>query len=401
MKYRVVLLAALCVMGCGSDEEPAAPTGGPDASVPTTKIDRSGMTDVGTAPLDYANAALWLCRPGNDPDECKVNLDATEFLKDNTTKVNAHVPAANPAFDCFYVYPTVSLTGVGNVTDFSNIKPMLDPLLAQGARFTRLCTVYAPLYRQVSLSIGGSGDGGGVGRVGDGALAVGDVQAAFKYYMEHLNQGRKFVLIGHSQGTLMLVNLVQTLIDNDPALRAKMISALLIGGSVVVPEGQPVGVTFKNIPACTTVGQTGCVIAYNSFAKEAPPPANTLFGKAPAGNQVLCTEPAALAGNTGRYRGSYEPTHFENAVFKPQGEIPAVSTPFVMSRDIFRGQCVKNGDLSYLEISVDQTPDDMRPVPPYRNPSSESLGFGMHIGDFAIEQDDLLDAVEKQAAAAH
>ena len=56
--------------------------------------------------------------------------------------------------------------------------------------------------------------------------------------------------------------------------------------------------------------------------------------------------------------------------------------------------------LSYLEISVDQTPDDMRAVPPYRNMASESLGFGLHIVDYALEQDDLIDAVSQQAKAA-
>lgn len=55
--------------------------------------------------------------------------------------------------------------------------------------------MYAPLYRQ--SSIGG----------GDITLATGDVEAAFRHYAEHLNHGRKFVLMGHSQGTLVLTPL--------------------------------------------------------------------------------------------------------------------------------------------------------------------------------------------------
>ena len=71
-----------------------------------------------------------------------------------------------------------------------------------------------------------------------------------------------------------------------------------------------------------------------------------------------------------------------------------------MARDMFNGECVNQNGFSYLEIRPDQAADDKRPVPPYRNTGSESLGFGMHIADFAIEQDDLLDAVDKQAKAA-
>ena len=48
----------------------------------------------------------------------------------------------------------------------------------------------------------------------------------------------------------------------------------------------------------------------------------------------------------------------------------------------------------------DQAADDKRAVPPYRTTSSEALGFGMHIEDYAIEQDDLIDAVDQQAKAA-
>src|SRR5262245_39054940 len=58
---------------------PAAGSGGPAPA--TTKIDRSALADVGSdKPLDYADPRMWLCRPGNDPDECDANMDSTELL---------------------------------------------------------------------------------------------------------------------------------------------------------------------------------------------------------------------------------------------------------------------------------------------------------------------------------
>src|SRR6185503_8769735 len=311
--WYALLSVALCSMGCGSDggdsEHPGSschPAGTQRPAATTTKIDRSRLTNLGTAPLDYSDPNLWLCRPGNDPNLCHADLTATEILKDNRRKTVERRLAQSPAFDCFYVYPTVSIGGSGNVEDFSDINPTLDPLLNQAAPFAGLCEVYAPLYRQVSIGVGS----GGITSAGDVNLAFGDVEAAFQYYIEHLNQGRKFVVMGHSQGTLTLTRLVSQRIDPDPALRAQMISALLIGGAVVVPEGQRVGGSFQNVPACSSAGETGCVIAYSSFPADAPPPATSIFGRTQAGSEVICSPLGVLAQHPGRFRGSYQPLEF-------------------------------------------------------------------------------------------
>jgi hypothetical protein len=121
------------------------------------KIDRSQLADASLDhPLDYGDPNLWVCRPGIDPNPCygdKGELDSTEILPDGTNTVVKHVRAQDPNFDCFYVYPTVYLTGNGgNQTNLSNVDYVLDALMAQGARMSRLCEVYAPLYRQVDIA---------------------------------------------------------------------------------------------------------------------------------------------------------------------------------------------------------------------------------------------------------
>ncbi|HEX4337954.1 MAG TPA: DUF3089 domain-containing protein [Polyangiaceae bacterium] len=440
MTRGLLFLSTLTLAACSSDKAATGvgtdggvadgatptPTATTDATPPpstdagTHHIDRSHLKSTGTTgTLDYSDAATWACLPGNDPNECHDDIDATEFLKDNTTQIDKHTILKDPPFDCFYVYPTVALGGGGNMTDFSDISLVLDPLLAQAARFTQLCEVYAPLYRQVSLSFGGgaaadagaaAGDAGaadagaaGFPISGDATLAYGDVEAAFNYYMAHYNKGRKFVLMGHSQGTAMLTQLIINKFDKDADLRKQLISALLIGGSIQVPVGKDVGGTFQNIPLCTKPAQTGCVVAYNSFAKDAPPGTNSLFGKPTgAGLMNACTNPSLLAGNSGRYKGSYSPVKFFDAAFKPDlpdTVVPTVSTPITMVRDMFTGACKNENGFSYLEIDTDQTSDDKRPIPPYRTSGAEGIGFGMHIEDYSIEQDDLLDTVSQQAKA--
>src|SRR5215471_10302287 len=132
MNHREIsLLAGLALLlaGCGSSSKSGSvldnrgtDNGDAGTGIPVTKIDRSGLMDVGTnGPLDYGDPRMWLCRPGNDPDECDASLDATELLPDSSQKVEPHVKAADPKFDCFYVYPTVKLSAAGPMTDFSNV----------------------------------------------------------------------------------------------------------------------------------------------------------------------------------------------------------------------------------------------------------------------------------------
>jgi hypothetical protein len=371
--------------------------------------DRSHLKNTGTsAPLDYSDPALWLCLPGSDPNECLDDIDATVIAKDGTTSVKKIETAANPDFDCFYVYPTVDLSGKGNVTDFSDIGLILDPLLAQAAPFRQLCKVYAPLYRQQSIATGGGGGDGGSGMfTGDAAVADGDVEKAFQYYLDHYNSGRRFVLMGHSQGTMKLINLIAKTVDTDATLRGKLISAVLLGapsGLLYAPSGKDVGGTFKNIKLCTTKDQAGCVVAFNSFAKEAPPPANSVFGQAPTGNTNACTDPMTLVGNTGLFAGSYFPVKLAQTLFTadtPMNMPPAVSTPFRLYPDMFKGQCVNKNGYSYYEISAAPSSDDKRAIPPYRSSILEGVGFGLHVEDYAFPLEDLITLVKSQAAATH
>ena len=64
------------------------------------------------------------------------------------------------------------------------------------------------------------------------------VFAAFREYLTKFNKGRGFVLIGHSQGSAMLEALISSAIDTNPAVRKQLVSAILLGGQVLVPEGQ-------------------------------------------------------------------------------------------------------------------------------------------------------------------
>jgi hypothetical protein len=342
-----------------------------------------------------------MCRPGNDPDECDRDLTATELLPDGSRKLVPHAKAPEPEFDCFYVYPTVKLTSAGPMTDFAHIDIVLDPLLAQAARWNSVCRVYAPLYRQNGIVPGAERPR--TPGATEFALGLSDVRNAFKYYLEHLSQGRKFVLIGHSQGTGMLMGMMAADVDAVPAVRERMISALLIGGRFMVPEGKTAGGSLQNIPICERPGQVGCVITYATYSKETPPSPTAMFGRAADGMHAACTEPSALAGKPGPYKGSYLRLGRINPTFAADGsdKLPKdITTPFVLYRDVFQGACKHKDGFDYLEISLAQPPGDRRVPPPYRNAALEGRGFGLHLMDYNLVLDDLIQAVTLQAQAA-
>jgi hypothetical protein len=181
---------------------------------------------------------VWLCRPGQASNPCALSLDTSVVAADGAVTVERAPPAAAPPIDCFYVYPTVSAQGEVNA-DRSVDPELVDIAEAQAARFSSVCRVFAPVYRQVTV----------VGLISPSAaagfeLAYADVRDAWADYLARDNQGRGVVLIGHSQGAGLLTRLVCERIDGDPAARAKLVSALILGSAVRVPEGANVGGDF-------------------------------------------------------------------------------------------------------------------------------------------------------------
>ena len=63
------------------------------------------------------------------------------------------------------------------------------------------------------------------------------------------------MLIGHSQGSLMLQQLIAREIENNPAVAARMKLAIIPGFNVLVPQGKLVGGTFKKTPLCSRAGR--------------------------------------------------------------------------------------------------------------------------------------------------
>jgi hypothetical protein len=296
--------------------------------------------------------------------------------------------AAAPPIDCFYVYPTVS----DEATINSNLvvqSTEIDAAVAQAARFSQVCRLWAPMYRQVTTR--------GLETLGLSdnrfeQIAYASVLSAWEDYLAHDNHGRPVVFIGHSQGAAMLIDLLRARVEADPAVRKLLVSAIILGGNVEVPSGKLVGGTFSNIPACQSMSQTGCVIAYSSFP--ATPPPKSLFGRpgqgvslqtgqtATSGLQVLCVNPAALGGGSG--------------LLQPIFPAPArVRAPWVEYPDLYTAACDASDGASWLDVHRIATPGDTRPV------VTEALGpdWGFHLDDVNLALGNLVQVVQSEVAS--
>lgn len=304
------------------------------------------------APADYNEQQNWLCRPGRN-DVCATNLDAAAIAPNGKTRVERFKRARSPSVDCFYVYPTVS-TDPGANSDLVAGEDERRVVASQFARFGSVCRTFAPLYRQVTLTALRSAMAG-TPMEADRSLGYRDVLAAFRHYIKNDNRGRPFVLIGHSQGARMLQELVQSEIDGKP-LQGRMLSAMLIGFNLQVPAGRDVGGAFKSVPLCRSPQQTGCVVSYVSFRHDVPPPENSRFGRSEdPGQQIACTNPAALAGGEKVPLDAYLGTG--GAGFSAAAPPPwirggaRIETPFVKVPGLLSGRCVANQAGSYLEVT--------------------------------------------------
>ncbi|MEW6391060.1 MAG: DUF3089 domain-containing protein [Pseudomonadota bacterium] len=361
-----------------------------------------------STPNDYAKPESWLCLPGRQ-DACASDQTTTIVEADGKTSVETFKAATAPAYDCFYVYPTVSTDPGGNsdmVIDPAE-KRVVDQQLA---RFASKCRVFAPMYRQVTLAALRSVM---LGRPspGDAELAYGDVRDAWRWYLANENKGpnnqpRGVVLIGHSQGSRILLNLLKNEIDGQPAQK-QMISALVLGMNTPVDAAGKYG----SIPLCTKADQAGCLVTYVSFRATSPPPANSRFGKTDAdGHRAGCVNPAALLAGKASFEDA--PLHaylsskgfgaVEGQAPKPFAQGLTVTTPFVSMPGLLSARCVSEGDFTYLSVKINADPAD---------PRADDIGgdiavagvvlkdWGLHLIDVNLAMGDLVALVDRQAAA--
>ncbi len=337
---------------------------------------------------------VWLCKPGLADNPCEPGLDTT-ILSPSGQQIGTSDEGSSgrPSIDCFYVYPTVSNQPTIEAT--LAIDPELKSIaLYQAARYSGECRVFAPVYRQITIQ-GLLNPTQITQQMRDTAYQ--DVVDAWRYYLKKYNKGRGVVLIGHSQGSGVLRRLITQKVDPKRSVRKRLISALLMGGNVLVKTGSDRGGDFQNIPACKSRTQFGCVVAFSTF--EGPVPAGSRFGRTQvADREVLCTNPTNLAGGSGR-ANSIVPTEpfakgtvIGNLTTQIGFLVPAgVDTTWIEARKAYKARCSTADEANVLQVKPRGGAPVLKALP---DPT-----WGLHLADANIALGNLIKLVNSQSIA--
>ena len=347
----------------------------------TTLAQPAAANSPAPAPVDYGAPASWLCRAGSE-GACTDGLDAMIVSADGTRKREAFVPAADPAIDCFYVYPTASREQ-STYADMTPSPELQKVARAQAGRLASRCRLFVPLYRQVTLAALFSHEAGNAAT--DKSLPYQDVLAAWTWYLAHDNHGRGVVLVGHSQGTILLQRLIAAEIDGKP-VQSRIVSIMLAGDpGLAVPEHAVVGGTFKHIPLCASAAQTGCAYTWSSYGAD-DASQTRFFARSPgAGLVAACVNPAAPGGGKALLE-AYMP--------KPQ-MAPDDDPPWVKVEGQLSASCVADAGGNVLRVSVEDSPfaDLLQTV---LKRMAAMPGWGLHRLDINLVQGNVLDVIDAE-----
>jgi len=199
-------------------------------------------------PVDYAQSRNWASLPDVQNNSMRV---PTSDLQDGQATAEA---------DVFYIYPTVYMSLLSNnapIDDENYRKDVADFLLtSQASSLNNVGRIYTPYYRQASLWAYLDTE---KAREKAFDLAYADVEAAFRYYLEHYNRGRPLFILAHSQGSQIAARLVR---ENYAKLHLEriLVVAYLIGERIGTR-------TFATLPPCTTATQTNCFVTWGTVLR--------------------------------------------------------------------------------------------------------------------------------------
>ncbi len=192
--------------------------------------------------LDYSSDEYWY-QTGNEFDENKI--DVFYFL--STTLLKAVDENGDPAMNS-----TLSKEDREIMQWEYNYMAteMFDP-----EHFNFI----APYYRQMTFETYSTTDK----KAGGAAIlrAVADACTAFDYYMEHLNNGRPFIIAGFSQGGIMTQMALLHMTDEQ---YSRLIAAYSMGFQVTEKE-----LAHPHIKPAVSADDTGVIVSYNSVESTA------------------------------------------------------------------------------------------------------------------------------------
>jgi hypothetical protein len=196
---------------------------------------------------DYHDLFYWAAHPDKkDPSDSVPAPLKKEYQPDSTV-------------DVFFLHPTTftapSELWNADINDTAiNAKTDRSTILFQASAFNEF-RIFAPRYRQANLHAYYTTDTAHALAAFDEAYE--DISRAFKYYLDHYNNGRPIIIASHSQGTTHALRLLKEYFDGKP-LQKQLVAAYVIG--MHIPSNY-----YSSLEMCRDSLQTGCLCGWRSF----------------------------------------------------------------------------------------------------------------------------------------
>ncbi|MBP5271802.1 MAG: DUF3089 domain-containing protein [Clostridia bacterium] len=276
------------------------------------------------------------------------------------------------AVDCIWLYPT-SCMSRSLIGDVNAVMKFLanDNYKRNGPIFEKHCNVYAPYYHQLSAQKFNDLTDQEIYDVEANEPRT-DVYAALDYYFEHYNNGRPYILAGHSQGACLIVYVLTEYMKLHPEYYDRMVDAYCVGFGMsaeqlaenphIKPAAGPddTGVFLSwNTEGPENVGQHNFVIVPNAYIIN---PLNWKTDDTPAKatpeNKALADARIDLSRRSIIATGDLDQYTLQNemlAMAGPLGKLPPVKKlAHNMMVPGFGDQCYHNNDYVFFADSVEK-----------------------------------------------
>jgi hypothetical protein len=232
--------------------------------------------------VNYNLPQNWMCHPVLKTTDVAREQNLALTVKNQDLSIDTIIHYAQYAgslVDIFYIYPTIDMTfSMGN-TAMGSIDTVTAKFVyrEQVGILSQFGRVFVPYYRQAKIGVfvdPSISDSVQLIRANCLEAAYNDVDSAFNNYLKHYNNGRKIILIGHSQGALMMRFLLRKRFDNNPALMSQLVVAISAGEpNYVSANGSRTGGSLQNIKTCPprdSVQECGCIMNWRTWNKQYP-----------------------------------------------------------------------------------------------------------------------------------
>ena len=265
----------------------------------------------------YSDPGMWYARPGTADDP-------TRWQPPWTQGATAPADEDVPPFAVFFVHPTSYLGREhwnASLDDRDAQARARIFLKGLASPFNQASEMWAPRYRQAAVGAFLTASPDAQAALD---LAYRDVSQAFDEFLTHVGPDVPIVLAGHSQGALLIDELLRKRIAGTP-LQARIAMAYPIGWPISVEHDLPA----LGLPACATADQAGCIVTWSSFAEPADP-------------GMLLERYQHSAGLDGQPRGDKGVLCINPLTGTPNGAAPASANlgTLVPSADLATGELV-------------------------------------------------------------